>query len=239
LSASPQASWSRSDSAVSIFFFDKRCFSIVVTRSPRASRLHAMQVQGFGYRFTFRRRCAVCPWRTVTLGSYAISRVRLAGQWSRGATIETRPRQTGQRRRGRPRRVGNALSLAIRPLECGGFDVRFSIAATSQIECQIQKPHQCGGSAVRIIDAASSSCGPLNQSHTRINKLPVSFRFRSPQKKARQNDTNFGIRTLESNACWCPFDSDVRKRASRNARLMAEPGPQSLTRSKPQTSDSK
>jgi hypothetical protein len=64
---------------------------------------------------------------------------------------------------------------------------------------RLAKPESawCGGSEVRIIIAASSSCGLLNQSHTGNNNLLVSFRFRSSQTRSPQNDANFRIRTLE------------------------------------------
>jgi len=46
-----------------------------------------------------------------------------------------------------------------------------------------------------------SSCGLLNQSHTRTIHLPVSFRFRSSQPVAPHNRrANFGIGTLEAAA---------------------------------------
>src|SRR5271169_3272994 len=56
--------------------------------------------------------------------------------------------------------------------------------------------HWCGGSEVRIMASAGLSCGLLNQSHTRINKLLVSLRFRSSQTRTPHNDANFGIGTL-------------------------------------------
>jgi NAD(P)-dependent dehydrogenase (short-subunit alcohol dehydrogenase family) len=37
------------------------------------------------------------------------------------------------------------------------------------------RDRQCGGSEVRIIPSASPTCGLLNQSHTRIKGLLVSF----------------------------------------------------------------
>src|SRR3954452_8191059 len=54
----------------------------------------------------------------------------------------------------------------------------------------------CGGSEVRNRLAASPQCGLLNLSHTRINKLPVSFRFRSSRTRMLHDETNFGIGTL-------------------------------------------
>src|SRR5215470_9490923 len=57
------------------------------------------------------------------------------------------------------------------------------------------KLHSCGGSEVRIIPAASSQCGLLNQSHTRSIGSSV-LRFRSSQMRMPQNDANFGIGTL-------------------------------------------
>src|ERR1700688_1566353 len=47
---------------------------------------------------------------------------------------------------------------------------------------------QCGGSEVRIIAAAGSSCGLLNQSHTRSKGLLVSFRFRSSKCGSAKRD---------------------------------------------------
>jgi len=41
-----------------------------------------------------------------------------------------------------------------------------------------------------------SSCGLLNQSHTRTIHFPVFFRFRSSQPVAPHNRANFGIGTL-------------------------------------------
>ena len=47
-------------------------------------------------------------------------------------------------------------------------------------------------------------CGLLNQSHTRINKMLVSLRFRSSQKRGLHNGANFGIGTLGSRSqSWC------------------------------------
>ena len=51
-------------------------------------------------------------------------------------------------------------------------------------------------SEVRIIFAANSSCGLLNQSHTRSYVASV-LRFRSSQTRVPHNDANFGIGTLE------------------------------------------
>src|SRR5262249_60165273 len=51
----------------------------------------------------------------------------------------------------------------------------------------------CGGSEVRIICAATSSCGLLNQSHTRISNLLVSFD--SEVRKGRRREM---MRTSES-----------------------------------------
>src|SRR5215469_15486121 len=55
---------------------------------------------------------------------------------------------------------------------------------------------QCGGSEVRIICAATSSCGLVNQSHTRINNLLVSFD--SEVRKGRRRER---MRTSESEHC--------------------------------------
>src|SRR5690242_14865465 len=53
---------------------------------------------------------------------------------------------------------------------------------------------KCGGSEVRITSDAISSCGLLNQSHTR------------------------------STNCRCPFDSEARKRGRRNTERTSESG---------------
>jgi len=68
----------------------------------------------------------------------------------------------------------------------GGRPVRFAVRMS-------EAKFQCGGSEVRIICAATSSCGLLNQSHTRINNLPVSFD--SEVRKGRRRER---MRTSES-----------------------------------------
>src|SRR5208282_2644474 len=54
---------------------------------------------------------------------------------------------------------------------------------------------QCGGSEVRIIFAANSSCGILNQA-TLDQYVASVLRFRSSQTRVPHNDANFGIGTL-------------------------------------------
>jgi len=71
---------------------------------------------------------------------------------------------------------------------------RFSEQIERMLQSHIQ--HECCESEVRIIGAACLSCGLPNRSHTRINKMLVSFRFRSSQKGALHNNANFGIGTL-------------------------------------------
>jgi hypothetical protein len=51
-------------------------------------------------------------------------------------------------------------------------------------------------SEVRIILAASPKCGLLNQSHTRFNKLLVSFDSEVRKTSVPQKEANFGIGTL-------------------------------------------
>src|SRR6185369_6456120 len=59
-----------------------------------------------------------------------------------------------------------------------------------------RKPRKWGGSEVRIITTASTSCGLLNRSHTKNMDLPVSHRFRSSHPSMPCDETNFGIGTL-------------------------------------------
>src|SRR5262249_56152665 len=59
--------------------------------------------------------------------------------------------------------------------------------------------HQCGGSEVRLICVATSSCGLLNQSRTRTNNLPVSFD--SEVRKGRRREM---MRTSESGHQFTP-----------------------------------
>src|SRR5215472_311000 len=60
----------------------------------------------------------------------------------------------------------------------------------------LESDHWCGGSEVRIICAAISLCGLLNQSHTRINNLLVPFDSEVRKGRPPRNDANFGIGTL-------------------------------------------
>ena len=71
---------------------------------------------------------------------------------------------------------------------------RFSEQIERMLQSHIQ--HECCESEVRIIGAACLSCGLPNRSHTRINKMLVSFRFRSSQMGVLHNNANFGIGTL-------------------------------------------
>ena len=59
--------------------------------------------------------------------------------------------------------------------------------------------HQCGGSEVRIILAASATCGLLNQSHTGFKELLVSFDSEVRKTTVLHKHANFGIGTLAVN----------------------------------------
>jgi len=67
---------------------------------------------------------------------------------------------------------------------------------------QIMSVQWSSGFGIRVADPRlvwhrlDSSCGLLNQSHTRTIHLLVSFRFRSSQPIAPHNHANFGIGTL-------------------------------------------
>src|ERR1700744_1629707 len=64
------------------------------------------------------------------------------------------------------------------------------------VNCGRHYHHWCGGSEVRIINAAYSSCGLLNHGHTGSNKLLASFDSEARKRTRRKNDPNFGIGTL-------------------------------------------
>jgi Hypoxia induced protein conserved region len=64
---------------------------------------------------------------------------------------------------------------------------------------------QCGGSEVRNIAAASSSCGLLNQSRTGSINFSSVLSIPKSVNVGPQNRTNFGIGTLDRQP-WCYVD---------------------------------
>jgi len=104
--------------------------------------------------------------------------------------------------------------LKLRPAAC----------LTASWSCQIPNSTSVAVQKSASLQLASSSCGLLNQSHTRNNDLLVSFRFRSSQTVSLQNDANFGIRTLVSCICkWSPVFRRHRMRAPESDHLKAIP----------------
>src|SRR5579864_2049977 len=68
------------------------------------------------------------------------------------------------------------------------FCVRDAHCACRNKDLVTKVKGSCGGSDVRIIWAASSLCGRLNQSHTRSIGLLASFRFRSSKRGSAKGD---------------------------------------------------